>query len=152
MEVILGAADFDAHQAERYGWVNQALPDAELDEFVASLARRIASFPADAVRSTKGVLNGLALPGADAIRADARRFHQLVASDAVKARTATLFAQGCRPAARWKSTSAAASDPYDRKKRPGQRQSALTSRISRFLMLLCSNASSGMCTPTTISP
>ncbi|MFZ0119455.1 MAG: enoyl-CoA hydratase-related protein [Pseudonocardiaceae bacterium] len=74
MEVILGAADFDADEAERYGWVNRALPDAELDAFVARLARRIASFPADAVRSTKQVLNEMTLPGADAIRVDARRF------------------------------------------------------------------------------
>ena len=94
MEVILGAGDLDADLAERYGWVNRALPDAELDAFVARLARRIASFPVDAVRSTKRVLNQLTLPGADAIRADARRFQQLVASDTVKARAAILFAQG----------------------------------------------------------
>jgi enoyl-CoA hydratase/carnithine racemase len=94
MEAILGAADFDAEQAERYGWINRALPDAELDAFVAHLARRIASFPADAVRSTKHVLNELTLPGPDALRADARRFQQLVRSDAAKARTATLFTQG----------------------------------------------------------
>jgi enoyl-CoA hydratase/carnithine racemase len=94
MEVILGAADIDAEVAERYGWVNRALPDAELDGFVARLARRIASFPAEAVRSTKQVLNGLTLPGADAIRADARRFQELVGSEAVKARAADLFAQG----------------------------------------------------------
>ena len=62
--------------------------------FVARLARRIASFPADAVRSAKRVLNELTLPSADAIRADARRFHQLVASDAAKGRTAALFMQG----------------------------------------------------------
>jgi enoyl-CoA hydratase/carnithine racemase len=94
MEAILGAADFDAEQAERYGWINRALPDADLDAFVARLARRIASFPADAVRSTKQVLNDLTLPGPDAIRADARRFHQLVDSEAVRVREATLFAQG----------------------------------------------------------
>ena len=70
MEVILGAADFDAEEAERYGWVNRAPPDAELDAFVARLARRIASFPADAVRSTKRVINELTLTGADAIRDD----------------------------------------------------------------------------------
>ncbi|CAM02054.1 acyltransferase domain-containing protein [Saccharopolyspora erythraea] len=46
MEAILGGADFDADEAERYGWINRTLPDAELDEFVARLARRIASFPA----------------------------------------------------------------------------------------------------------
>jgi enoyl-CoA hydratase/carnithine racemase len=94
MEVILGAADLDADDAERYGWINRAMPDAELDAYVARLARRIASFPAHAVRSTKLVLNELTLPAADAIRADARRFQQLVVSDTVKGRTATLFAQG----------------------------------------------------------
>jgi len=94
MEAILGADDFDADQAERYGWINRALPDADLDAFVARLARRIASFPADAVQSAKRVLNELTMPGTDAIRADARRFHQLVASDPVKARAAALFAWG----------------------------------------------------------
>jgi enoyl-CoA hydratase/carnithine racemase len=94
MEAILGAADFDADEAERYGWINRALPDAELDAFVAELARRIASFPAEGVRTAKQVLNDLTLPGADAIRTDARRFRQLVVSDAAQARTAALFAQG----------------------------------------------------------
>ena len=94
MEAILGAADFSADEAERYGWINRALPDAELDVFVARLARRIASFPAEAVRSAKHVLNELTMPGAGAIRADARRFQQLVRSDALEARLASLFAQG----------------------------------------------------------
>ena len=94
MEVILGAADFNADEAERYGWINRALPDADLDAFVADVARRIASFPAEAVRSTKRALNELTLPGADAIRADARRFQQLVRSDSVQARSAILVAEG----------------------------------------------------------
>jgi enoyl-CoA hydratase/carnithine racemase len=94
MEAILGADDFDAELAERYGWINRALPDAELDGFVARLARRIASFPAEAVRSAKRTLNELTLPGADAIRADAKRFQRLVVSDPAKARTAALFTQG----------------------------------------------------------
>ena len=94
MEAILGADDFGAELAERYGWINRALPDADLDEFVTRLARRISSFPADAVRSAKRALNELTLPGADAIRADARRFQQLVGSDAATGRTAALFTQG----------------------------------------------------------
>jgi enoyl-CoA hydratase/carnithine racemase len=94
MEVILGADDFDAETAERYGWINRALPDADLDAFVARLARRIASFPADGVRTAKRVLNELTMPAADAIRADAVRFRQLVASDPAQARTAALFTQG----------------------------------------------------------
>ena len=84
----------DADEAERCGWINRALPDAELDDFVAGLARRIALFPADAVRATKQVLNELTLPATDAFRADVKRFQHFVASDAVKARTATLFGQG----------------------------------------------------------
>src|SRR4051794_19266617 len=94
MEAVLGADDFDADQAERYGWINRALPDAHLDAFVARLARRIASFPVEAVRSAKRALNDLTLPGADAIRADARRFRQLVVSDTAEDRTAALFSQG----------------------------------------------------------
>jgi enoyl-CoA hydratase/carnithine racemase len=94
MEAILGADDFDAEVAERYGWINRAVPDADLDRFVARLARRIASFPDDAVRAAKRVLNELTMPGADAVRADARRFRQLVASETARSRTAALFAQG----------------------------------------------------------
>ena len=46
------------------------------------------------MRSAKRALNELTLPGADAIRADARRFRQLVGSDMAKGRTAALFTQG----------------------------------------------------------
>ena len=94
LEVLLTSEDIRGEQAEAYGYVNRALPDAELDAFVARLARRVASFPADAVRSAKRLLNELTMPGPDAIRADARRFRQLVVSDAAKSRTAALFAQG----------------------------------------------------------
>ena len=55
---------------------------------MARLARRIASFPADSVQTAKRVLNELTMPCADAIRADARRFRQLVASAQAEARTA----------------------------------------------------------------
>jgi len=58
------------------------------------LARRIASFLADGMRTAKRVLNELTMPAADAIRADAVRFRQLVASDPAQARTAALFTQG----------------------------------------------------------
>src|SRR6202035_5965569 len=51
MEAILGADDFSAEVAERYGWINRALPDADLDAFVAPLARRLASVLPDAGRS-----------------------------------------------------------------------------------------------------
>ena len=49
LEVVLGCEDFDAELAERYGYINRALPAAELGPFVDRLARRIAAFPAHAV-------------------------------------------------------------------------------------------------------
>ncbi|MEV6605552.1 enoyl-CoA hydratase/isomerase family protein [Kutzneria sp. NPDC051319] len=94
MEAILGGDDFTAEEAERYGWVNRALPDAELDEFVARLARRIASFPPEAVRVVKETLNDLTLPPAESIRADARTFRRLAATESLKDRSAVLFADG----------------------------------------------------------
>ncbi len=53
LEVILGCEDFDAERAERYGWVNQAIPADELDAFVERLANRIAGFPPHAVAAAK---------------------------------------------------------------------------------------------------
>src|ERR1700741_562297 len=42
LEIILGGVDFDGETAERYGYINRALPDAELDAFVDGFARRLA--------------------------------------------------------------------------------------------------------------
>jgi enoyl-CoA hydratase/carnithine racemase len=53
LEIVLGCAEFDAATAERYGWVNRALPDGELEPFVRELAERIAAFPPHAVASAK---------------------------------------------------------------------------------------------------
>jgi enoyl-CoA hydratase/carnithine racemase len=38
LEVLLSAVDYDAEMAERYGWINRALPAAGLGDFVKSLA------------------------------------------------------------------------------------------------------------------
>ena len=65
LEIILGANDFDGDTAERYGYVNRALPDAELDGFVDTLARRIASFDRRAVAAAKNLVNQVSLPSAD---------------------------------------------------------------------------------------
>ncbi|MEI8240446.1 MAG: enoyl-CoA hydratase/isomerase family protein [Actinomycetota bacterium] len=53
MEVVLGCDDVDAELAERWGWVNRALPPADLWPFVDRLAHRIASFPPHAVQAAK---------------------------------------------------------------------------------------------------
>jgi enoyl-CoA hydratase/carnithine racemase len=65
LEIILGANDYDGNTAERYGYVNRALPDAELDGFVDALARRIASFDRRAIAAAKNLVNQVSLPSAD---------------------------------------------------------------------------------------
>jgi enoyl-CoA hydratase/carnithine racemase len=63
--IVLGANDFDGDTAERYGYVNRALPDAELDGFVDVLARRIASFDRRPIAAAKNLINQVSLPYAD---------------------------------------------------------------------------------------
>ncbi|WP_224368767.1 enoyl-CoA hydratase/isomerase family protein [Hyalangium versicolor] len=53
LEAILGADLFDAETAERYGWVNRALPDDKLDAFVDRLARNVAALPTGVVAAAK---------------------------------------------------------------------------------------------------
>jgi enoyl-CoA hydratase/carnithine racemase len=65
LEIVLGANDFDGDTAERYGYVNRALPDAELDGFVDAFARRIASFDRRPIAAAKNLINQVSLPSAD---------------------------------------------------------------------------------------
>jgi enoyl-CoA hydratase/carnithine racemase len=60
LEIICGADDFDADTAEKYGWVNRSIPDAELDAFVDNFARRVASFESRALELAKKLVNARA--------------------------------------------------------------------------------------------
>src|SRR5258707_12292735 len=65
LEIVLGANDFDGDTAAQYGYVNRALPDAELDGFVVTLARRIPTFEGRGVAAAKRLVNQVSLPSAD---------------------------------------------------------------------------------------
>ena len=69
LEVLLSSDDIRGADAERLGYVNRALPDAELDNFVDALATRIASFDKWAVANTKRLVNEASLPPDVEIRA-----------------------------------------------------------------------------------
>ncbi|MFI8006947.1 enoyl-CoA hydratase/isomerase family protein [Streptomyces sp. NPDC086010] len=62
LEIIAAADDFDAETAERYGWINRALPDAELDAYVDRVATRIASFDRQPLAEVKGLIDRTTLP------------------------------------------------------------------------------------------
>ena len=57
LEVLLGCNDLSAELAERYGYINRALPTDELTPFVEKLAHRIASFPAHAIAHAKAAVD-----------------------------------------------------------------------------------------------
>lgn len=63
LEVVIGSGDFTAEIAERYGYINRALPPNEIGPFVDDLAFRIASFPEEAIALAKrSVRNAASLP------------------------------------------------------------------------------------------
>src|SRR5271154_4157148 len=57
LEVLLSSEDLRADQAEAYGYINRALPDADLDSFVDALATRVAGFDKWAIANTKRLVN-----------------------------------------------------------------------------------------------
>jgi enoyl-CoA hydratase/carnithine racemase len=78
LEVMLSADDYDAELAERYGWINRALPADELGDFVSSLAHRIAAFPAAGRLVVKDRVNAIGLAPTDDFRRDSDLFARAV--------------------------------------------------------------------------
>ena len=74
LDVLLSAEDYDAELAERYGWINRALPARALNEFVSALAHRIARFPGAGLATVKERVNAIALAPADDFRRDSDLF------------------------------------------------------------------------------
>jgi enoyl-CoA hydratase/carnithine racemase len=77
LEIVLGADDMDADTAQQYGWINRALPDAELSSFVDRLAQRVAGFDGGALVAAKTqiTVHAGAPSGDDLAEADALLRH-----------------------------------------------------------------------------
>jgi enoyl-CoA hydratase/carnithine racemase len=94
LEIILGCEDIPADVAERWGYLNRALPPAELGPFVERLAFRIASFPAEAVALAKACVDAAAGPLRDGLIEEAWAFTKSTATAAAKQRMAAFLAGG----------------------------------------------------------
>ncbi|MFD3437150.1 enoyl-CoA hydratase/isomerase family protein [Streptomyces sp. NPDC058685] len=94
LEIILGADDFDGDTAERYGWINRSLPDGDLDEFVDTLARRLASFDRRPIESAKNLVNQVSLPPIDRLLDGRDAFADALTWPETRQRVAALFAGG----------------------------------------------------------
>jgi enoyl-CoA hydratase/carnithine racemase len=94
LEVVLGSDDIGGDLAEAYGYVNRALPDAELDGFVDALATRIASFDKWAIANTKRLVNAACLPPDVEIAAGWDAFIASINRPAAQGKLKALFEQG----------------------------------------------------------
>jgi len=94
LEIILGCEDFTAEAAERYGYINRALPPDEIGPFVERLAYRIASFPAEAIALAKAAVNAAELPTPEGLLEEAHLFNQSVASPPARERMARFLERG----------------------------------------------------------
>ena len=94
LEVISSAEDYDAELAERYGWINRALPASTLGDFVSALAHRIAGFPAAGHVAVKDRVNAIALAPVEDFRRDSALFGEGVRNPEAQSRIRAAMQRG----------------------------------------------------------
>jgi len=94
LEIVLGADDYDADLAERYGWINRALPHAQLEEFVSNFVQRILSFDKQALATCKATVNISGLPDRAQLQATEDLFFTTFGWPGAQARAPKLRERG----------------------------------------------------------
>ena len=90
LEIVLSGDDFDADIAERYGWVNRTLDDANLDSFVDALVRRLTSFDRETLAAAKAQVNRFGMPTAAELQSSNDLFFPMLALPSAQARRAKI--------------------------------------------------------------
>jgi enoyl-CoA hydratase/carnithine racemase len=94
LEVLMSADDIGGDLAQLYGYVNRSMPDAELDDFVDTLAMRIASFDKQAISDTKRLVDIASLPDDADIAPEWDAFIASVRRPTTQARIKKLMERG----------------------------------------------------------
>jgi enoyl-CoA hydratase/carnithine racemase len=94
LEVLLSADDYDADLAERYGWINRALPASALGAFVRALAEKIAQFPPAGLVAIKDRINAITLAPTADFRRDSDLFAEQVRNAATQRRIQAAMRHG----------------------------------------------------------
>lgn len=94
LEIILGGEDFPAELAERYGYINRALPADEIGPFVDALAYRIGSFPVEAIRLAKESVAAAELPTLAGLIEEAHFFNLTLGTKDAQERMSAFLAAG----------------------------------------------------------
>lgn len=90
LEIVLSGDDFDADIAERYGWVNRTLDDGDLDSFIDTLVRRLASFDRETLGVAKAQVNRFGTPTAAELQSSNDMIFSLLAGPSAQARRAKV--------------------------------------------------------------
>ena len=90
LEIVLSADDFDADIAERYGWVNRALDDDDIDSFVDTLVQRLASFDREVLAAAKAQINRFGMPTATELQSSNDMIFPMLTWPSARARRAKL--------------------------------------------------------------
>ena len=94
LEILLGGEDFNGDLAERYGYVNRAIPDDEFDDFVTRFARRVSTFERQALADIKHFVDAISLPADEGFPPQMEAFWKAVARPALQARVGRAFEDG----------------------------------------------------------
>ena len=94
LEILLGADDYPGELAERYGYVNRAVPDAEFTAFVDAFAVRLAGFDKHALAETKAFVDAATLPADTEFPPALKAFFQSATRPETRARSAALAKTG----------------------------------------------------------
>jgi enoyl-CoA hydratase/carnithine racemase len=81
MEVIMAGEDLDAETAERWGYLNRIFSAEEIGPFVDKLAKRIASFPVEAVRLAKEAITASDTPLPEGLATEAYLFQRTLRTE-----------------------------------------------------------------------
>lgn len=94
LEAVIGCEDVDGATAERWGWVNRALPASELGGFVDRFIQRVASFPPEAIAEAKAAVIAATPDPVPGLRAEAAGFARLVGLPVARERMQAFMAAG----------------------------------------------------------
>jgi enoyl-CoA hydratase/carnithine racemase len=90
LEIVLSGDDFDSDIAERYGWVNRTLDDGDLDSFVDTLVRRLASFDRETLAAAKAQVNRFGMPTTAELQSSNDLFFPMLGQASAQARRAKI--------------------------------------------------------------
>ncbi|WKL49588.1 enoyl-CoA hydratase/isomerase family protein [Flavobacterium pectinovorum] len=95
LEVILGAELLDSATAEKYGIINRAIPEEEIDAFVSTLAARMASLLPGVIDAAKKAVNA-AFHSTNGISEESAMLGRLFGEPAAAARMIASMEKGAQ--------------------------------------------------------